>query len=45
VDAGQADALRALGLAVHVAPTLMLTTEHRRRLALEVLAFADSLSG
>ena len=45
VDAGQADALRALGLAVRVAPTLMLTTEHRRRLALEVLAFADSLSG
>ena len=45
VDAGQADALRALGLAVRVAPTLMLTTEHRRRLALEVLAFADELAG
>ena len=45
VDAGQADALRALGLAVRVAPTLMLTTEDRCRLALEVLAFADSLSG
>ncbi len=45
VDAGQADALRALGLAVRVAPTLMLTTEDRRRLALEVLAFADELAG
>jgi LPPG:FO 2-phospho-L-lactate transferase len=45
VDAGQADALRALGLAVRVAPTLMLTAEDRRRLALEVLAFADELAG
>ena len=45
VDAGQADALRALGLAVRVAPTLMLTTEDRCRLALEVLAFADQLAG
>jgi LPPG:FO 2-phospho-L-lactate transferase len=45
VDAGQADALRALGLAVRKAPTLMLTTEDRRRLALEVLAFADELAG
>ena len=45
VDAGQADALRALGLAVRVAPTLMLTSDDRRRLALDVLDFAAELAG
>lgn len=45
VDAGQADGLKALGLAVRMAPTLMLTTEDRRRLAREVLDFADELAG
>jgi LPPG:FO 2-phospho-L-lactate transferase len=45
VDAGQADAIRGLGMGVRVAPTLMLTTGDRRRLALEVLAFADELAG
>lgn len=45
VDAGQADGLRALGLTVRVAPTLMLTTDDRRRLALEVLDFAAELAG
>ena len=45
VDAAQAEAIRALGLAVEVAPTLMLTADDRRRLALEVLAFAGSVPG
>ena len=45
VDAEQADAIRGLGLACRVAPTLMLSDGDRRRLALEVLAFADDLAG
>jgi LPPG:FO 2-phospho-L-lactate transferase len=44
VDAGEADAVRALGLACLVTPTLMLSDDDRRRLALEVLAFSDELA-
>jgi LPPG:FO 2-phospho-L-lactate transferase len=45
VDGEQADAVRALGLACRVTPTLMLSDDDRRRLALEVLVFADELAG
>jgi LPPG:FO 2-phospho-L-lactate transferase len=44
-DADQADAIRALGLAVRVAPTLMRDDAARRRLAHDVLAFGDALAG
>jgi LPPG:FO 2-phospho-L-lactate transferase len=44
-DADQAEAIRALGIAVRVTATLMLGHDDRRRLALEVLAFGEGLAG
>jgi LPPG:FO 2-phospho-L-lactate transferase len=45
IDEGHADALRAMGLACLVTPTLMLSDDDRRRLALEMLDFGDTLAG
>ncbi|MFI5254824.1 MAG: 2-phospho-L-lactate transferase [Candidatus Limnocylindrales bacterium] len=44
VDAAQADEVGALGLACRTAPTLMLSDDDRRRLALDVLAFGARLA-
>ena len=45
VDEDQSDAIAALDMAVHVAPSIMATLADRIRLAAEVLRFAESLSG
>jgi len=44
-DAGMADALRRDGVAVHIAPTVMVSLDDRIGLAREVLDFADELRG
>jgi LPPG:FO 2-phospho-L-lactate transferase len=43
VDAAQAEAVRALGMTPLVAPTLMTDAATRRRVADEVLSFAETL--
>ena len=43
-DAGSADAVKALGLAVHVTGTVMQTLDDKTRLAREVLEFARSIA-
>ncbi len=43
IDAAQAEAVRALGMAPLVAPTLMTDAATRRRVADEVLSFAERL--
>lgn len=44
-DAGQAESIAELGMAVTVAPTLMRTEADKRTLAARTLAFADTLAG
>ena len=44
VDAAQAGAVAALGLAVHVAPTVMRTLDDKRALARAVVGFAITLT-